>query len=84
MKHTKPIARAAAALLIAGSGQVRALSEDQEAACGAILCLVGGTDVAACAPYLARYLRLGHLAGRPKLRAWPSLEREGVRSETVR
>ncbi len=29
-------------------------------------------------------LRLGHLAGRPKLRAWPSLEREGVRSETVR
>ncbi len=58
MKHTKPIVRAAAALLIAGSGQVRALSGDQETACGAILCLVGGTGVSACAPYLARYFAI--------------------------
>ena len=58
MKHTTPIVRAAAVLLIAGSGQVRALSGDQEAACGAILCLVGGTGVAACAPYLARYFAI--------------------------
>ena len=58
MKHTQSIAAAAAALLIAGSGPVRALSGDQEAACGAILCLVGGAGVAACAPYLARYLAI--------------------------
>ena len=59
MKHTKPIVRAAAAvLLIAGSGQVRALSGDQESACGAILCLAGGAGVAACAPYLARYFAI--------------------------
>ena len=59
MKHTKPIVRAAAAvLLIAGSGQVRALSGDQETACGAILCLAGGAGVAACAPYLARYFSI--------------------------
>jgi len=59
MKHTKPIARAAAvALLIAGSGQVRALSGDQETACGAILCLAGGAGVAACMPYLTRYFAI--------------------------
>ena len=59
MKHTKSISRAAAAaLLIAGSGQVRALSGDQETACGAILCLAGGAGVAACAPYLARYFSI--------------------------
>jgi len=59
MKHTQPIARTAiAVLLIAGSGQANALSGDAEAACGAILCLVGGAGIAECAPYLARYFAI--------------------------
>jgi hypothetical protein len=59
MKHTQPIARAAtAALLIAGAGPANALSSDAEAACGAILCLVGGAGIAECAPYLARYFAI--------------------------
>ena len=59
MKHTIPIAQAAAvALLLTGSAPGQALSGDQESACGAILCLVGGTGVAACAPYLARYFAI--------------------------
>jgi len=59
MKHTILIAQAAAAiLLLTGSAPGRALSGDQESACGAILCLAGGTGVAACAPYLARYFAI--------------------------
>ena len=58
MKQPKPIAAAfAAALLLAGIAGP-ALSGDQESACGAILCLVGGSGVAECAGYLARYFAI--------------------------
>lgn len=59
MKHPNPIATTvSAALLLAGAGPVSALSGDQESACGAILCLVGGSGVAECAGYLARYFAI--------------------------
>lgn len=59
MKHPNPIAAAvSAALLLAGTGSASALSGDQESACGAILCLVGGSGVAECAGYLARYFAI--------------------------
>jgi hypothetical protein len=59
MKHPNPIATTvSAALLLAGAGPVSALSGDQEGACGAILCLVGGSGVAECAGYLARYFAI--------------------------
>jgi len=59
MKHPNPIAATvSAALLLAGAGPVSALSGDQESACGAILCLVGGSGVAECAGYLARYFAI--------------------------
>ena len=59
MKQPTPIAVAlSGALLLAGAGETRALSGDEEAACGAILCLVGGSGVAECAPYLARYFAI--------------------------
>jgi hypothetical protein len=55
----RPVRRVlAASLLLAAGGQAPALTGDQEAACGAILCLVGGSGVAACAPYLARYFAI--------------------------
>lgn len=57
MKHLKPLA-AAAALLLAGAAPANAMSGDQESACGAILCLVGGSGVAECAGYLARYFSI--------------------------
>ncbi len=34
------------------------LSADQQAACGALLCLAGGDGVVACAPYLARFFAI--------------------------
>lgn len=59
MKHPNPIAAAvSAALLLAGAAQAKAMSRDQESACGAILCLVGGSGVAECAGYLARYFSI--------------------------
>jgi len=59
MIHPKPIAAiVSTALLLAGAGPVSALSGDQESACGAILCLVGGSGVAECAGYLARYFAI--------------------------
>ena len=59
MKYIKPIVRVTTAfILIACTGQSRALSGDQEAACGAILCLAGGEGVAACTPYLSRYFAI--------------------------
>jgi hypothetical protein len=59
MSPTKPLAGAlSAALLLAGAGPAQALSGEEEAACGALLCLAGGSGVAACAPYLARYFAI--------------------------
>jgi len=55
MKPTAIAQATAAILLLAGAGQARALSGDEEAACGAILCLAGGAGEGACSPYLARY-----------------------------
>lgn len=56
------LAGAAAALALAAgtpAAQGQGLSSDQESACGAILCLLGGSAAAACAPYLARYFAIG-------------------------
>ena len=58
MKQPKPFAALAATLLLAGAAPAPALSGDQESACGAILCLVGGSGVAECAGYLARYFAI--------------------------
>lgn len=58
MKQPKPFAALAATLLLASAAPAPALSGDQESACGAILCLVGGSGVAECAGYLARYFAI--------------------------
>ena len=41
----------------AGAGE-QALTQDQEDACGAILCLAGGSGVTECTPYLKRFYAL--------------------------
>jgi|GEM_PF-3044117 len=44
------------ALLAAPAGAAeQQLTQEQEDACGAILCLAGGSGVAECTPYLARF-----------------------------
>jgi hypothetical protein len=58
MRPPTPLALILAAALLAGAQPARALSGDQESACGAILCLVGGAGVAECAGYLARYFAI--------------------------
>jgi hypothetical protein len=58
LKQPNPIAAALAVVLLLAGIPVRALSDDQESACGAILCLVGGSGVAECAGYLARYFAI--------------------------
>lgn len=58
MTHTNLTAAVSAALLLASAGPVTALSSDQESACGAILCLVGGSGVAECTGYLTRYFAI--------------------------
>jgi hypothetical protein len=61
MNRTPVVLALSASLLGAGLGAsspAQALSGDQESACGAILCLVGGSGVAECAPYLARYFAI--------------------------
>lgn len=59
MKHPMPIAAAlTAAMLLAGTGPARALTSDEESACGSILCLLGGSGVAECAGHLARYFAI--------------------------
>ncbi|NCA90296.1 MAG: conjugal transfer protein TrbM, partial [Gammaproteobacteria bacterium] len=61
MNRTPIVLSLSASLLGAGLGAstpAQALSGDQESACGAILCLVGGSGVAECAPYLARYFAI--------------------------
>lgn len=46
-------------LALSLSHPARALTAaDQDSACGAILCLAGGSGVAECAPYLARYFAI--------------------------
>jgi len=50
----------AAFLLLTAAGHAKALSGDEEAACGAILCLAGGAGEPACVPYLARYFSITH------------------------
>jgi hypothetical protein len=52
-KHRTLVLALAGALLLGGAGSVKALSGDQESACGAILCLAGE-----CEPYLARYFTI--------------------------
>jgi hypothetical protein len=59
MNRSKPIAAAlTAGLLLIGAVPARALSSDQESACGAILCLLGGSGVTECAGYLERYFAI--------------------------
>ena len=59
MKQPTPIAAALTAIsLLVGTAPVRAQSNDQASACGAILCLIGGSGVAECAGYLARYFAI--------------------------
>lgn len=58
MNQPKPIAATLAAALLLAGIPLRALPDDQESACGAILCLVGGSGVAECAGYLARYFAI--------------------------
>ena len=50
----------AASLLLTAAGPAGALTGDEEAACGAILCLAGGAGEPACVPYLARYFGITH------------------------
>jgi len=59
MKQNRtPVLALCGALLLAGTAPVQALSGDQEAACGSILCLVGGSGVSECTPYLNRYFAI--------------------------
>ncbi len=58
MKQPEPFTALAVTLLLASAAPAPALSGDQESACGAILCLVGGSGVAECAGYLARYFAI--------------------------
>jgi hypothetical protein len=59
MKQNRTLVLAlSGALLLAATSPARALSGDQESACGAILCLIGGAGVAECGVYLARYFAI--------------------------
>jgi hypothetical protein len=50
----------AAFLLFTSAVPANALTGDEEAACGAILCLAGGAGEPACVPYLDRYFSITH------------------------
>jgi hypothetical protein len=60
-KTLRPVPLLCLSAFVLGQGvalDARALSEDQEDACGALLCLLGGSGVGECALYLERYFSI--------------------------